>query len=334
MREYTAVLSVIVLLVVATTGLCDLMGLDATPYTSRGQAMVPVHIVAEWLGAQAQFDDATGVFSMTHGDTTLQLRADDHHATVNGKQVPIDDRPAMVWSKVESRDGHLYVPMVFAAKALEIQAKWDTAAGGFVTLARSDADENTATLAQFPLHWAAANGQDETATMLLDSGVDVNTLCNGGWTALYWAAYNGHPEMARLLLDRGAQVNYRDTVLGWAPLHFAAYQGHTDTVTLLLDRGADPDIKNVWGESPLHWAARSGCTDAAAVLLDRGADVNATENGGVTPLHYAATYGHAETVELLLTRGANASATTYSGVTPLYWATRWGHDKVIQLLQR
>jgi hypothetical protein len=331
MRMHVAVLLMGSLLV-GTVGWCEPIGIDTPPYTSRGQAMLPIHAVAEWLGAQIETDETAETFTMRYHDVEMRLRAGDHHALVNGEQVPIDGRPTMEWSHVESRDGHLYLPMVFIGETLGIQAKWFTTAGGFATLSLKDNDEKVAAVAQFPLHWAAANGETEVARMLLDHGIEVNTQCKSGWTALYWAAHYGHTETAKLLLDRSANVNAKDPTLGWAPLHFAGYRGHADTAALLLERGADANIANVWGEVPLHWAARRGHTDTIAVLVEKGANLDAAESGGLTPLHFAATWGHPEAVKLLLEKGANASAETHCGRTALYWARKWNHSDIVELL--
>jgi len=73
-----------------------------------------------------------------------------------------------------------------------------------------------------PIHAAAANGDIEVATMLIEAGVDVNTPLvypadDEGDTALNSASYAGHYDLARVLVERGAcnagkLIN--DTILG------------------------------------------------------------------------------------------------------------------------
>jgi ankyrin repeat protein len=69
-------------------------------------------------------------------------------------------------------------------------------------------------------------------------GADVNGKIEDGMTALSWAAANGQEAIARLLLDKGALVDPHD-VTGGTPLIQAAAQGHTQIVALLVARGAD-----------------------------------------------------------------------------------------------
>jgi ankyrin repeat protein len=104
-----------------------------------------------------------------------------------------------------------------------------------------------------PLSWAAENGQDATAKLLLDTGkVDVDSKDNNGQTPLSWAAENGHEAIAKLLLDTGK---------------------------------VDVDSKNNNGRTPLSWAAENGHEATAKLLLNTGkVDVDSKDNNGRTPL--------------------------------------------------
>ena len=62
-----------------------------------------------------------------------------------------------------------------------------------------------------PLHWAARNGHEEVARLLLDWGADVSTAKSNGKTPLIWAVKNGHETVARLLVDRGADASTAET---------------------------------------------------------------------------------------------------------------------------
>ena len=57
-----------------------------------------------------------------------------------------------------------------------------------------------------PLHWAARNGHEAVAKLLLDRGAAVEARDGNSQTPLLWAAANGHEAVAKLLLDRGAAV--------------------------------------------------------------------------------------------------------------------------------
>lgn len=99
------------------------------------------------------------------------------------------------------------------------------------------------------LHAAAALGDSERLTALLDAGPDLARLSNGfGWTPLHWSARCGNAETAGILLDYGADINAKDSI-GCPPLFYAAYPGaHQAVARLLCERGADANFRNIWNK--------------------------------------------------------------------------------------
>ncbi|RYP73942.1 hypothetical protein DL769_004113 [Monosporascus sp. CRB-8-3] len=157
------------------------------------------------------------------------------------------------------------------------------------------------------LHFAAENGYEDVARLLLDKGADITAKDNDGWTPLHYAARYGHEAVTRLLLDKGADITAKDNN-GWTPLHCAARYGHKAVTWLLLDKGADITAKDNNSWTPLHVAASYGHNAVTRLLLDRGADITAKDNNGRVPLDAAANYGHEKVVRLFLDRGANIAA--------------------------
>ena len=362
----------------AAFGQCEPIALETPAYVSQGCVMLPVRALFEWLGAEqgqagaAPQREAHGArpaavaaLAARYGEHAVRLQEGDRFAVINGAQVPIDGRPGMEESRVELRDGELFVPLAFLAGALKLNVKWDTAAGGVATLA---ANGREAAMARFPLIWAAAHGRLDTLTRLLDRGAEVNVRTASGGTALHWAARQGQRDAARLLIDRGGDVHAR-CKLGGTPLHWATSAGRTAVAQLLIDRNAGISPPDEEGETPLHWAARQGQAETIHLLLQHGADVQARSKAGWTPLHaaaanagkdltepvrllldsaaevnardgeqksplhWAACQGHTEVARLLLDRGADARLRCRAGWTPLDWATRTGRVETAQLLR-
>lgn len=161
-----------------------------------------------------------------------------------------------------------------------------------------------------PLLYAARQGYMESATALVDAGVDVNQRKGGdGVSALLVATVNGHFDLASMLLDRGANPNltgengvaplYAAINLMWAPRagypqpHAQLNQKITylEFMKRLLDKGADPQLrvtKKVWYSSynfdqsgvdevgaTAFWRAAYGAdVDAMRLLVAHGADPN------------------------------------------------------------
>ena len=67
------------------------------------------------------------------------------------------------------------------------------------------------------MHYAAVNGHEKIAELLIANGAEVNTKNENGWTPLHWAAHKDHGEIVGLLIAKGAEVNAR-TEQGQTPL--------------------------------------------------------------------------------------------------------------------
>lgn len=94
---------------------------------------------------------------------------------------------------------------------------------------------------------AVKNGDVDTLTSLITSGVDVNIAGKNGIQPLHQAAFYGQDEIARLLIQSGANIQGRDA----------------------------------FGRTPLHWAKKPG---VARILMQCGADIDDSDNEGNTPL--------------------------------------------------
>ncbi len=163
-----------------------------------------------------------------------------------------------------------------------------------------------------PVADAAMRGDVQQVRALLERGADPNEAQGDGMTALHWAAHEGREELARLLVDEGAALDPVTRIADYTPLHLAARSGHGAVVRLLAEAGADVEARTgSGGATPLHLAAGAGSVEGVRALLDAGAVVDAPERSwGQTPLMFAASAGRTEVVRLLLERGADASRTT------------------------
>jgi ankyrin repeat protein len=229
----------------------------------------------------------------------------------------------------------------------------------------------------------------------LNAGADVNfSTNNSGVTALHLAAASGNAELVTLLLDKGANVNSWEEVSGQTPLIFAAAQNRVNVIKVLLARGADARIAARVTDIPLDGriagaartrqnavfsafgkkeqdernpnavqasvlAARelylSGVIPAneaaaggrggrggggggrgGAAGGDDGRLPPLTAKGGLTPLHHAARQGNLESAIALLDGGADINQVTGGDKTsPLMIAVINGQfDMAMKLIER
>ena len=124
--------------------------------------------------------------------------------------------------------------------------------------------------------------------LLLSKNADAQARDVAGYTPLHWAARNGFEDVAELLVKaRNANIN-DSTNGGWTPLFLAAQNGHTQVVELLLkQRGANPNLADNKGLTPLHAASEKGYLEIVKLLVEAGADVNQVDKKSLRAHDYA-----------------------------------------------
>lgn len=121
------------------------------------------------------------------------------------------------------------------------------------------------------LHHAAARGDvAELRSSLVNSDPDHGDYV--GCTPLAYAAAQGQLEAVTLLLEAGARVGSRCGLEEQTPLMLAAVFGSAPVVAALLDQGADPDARARDGWTAVMLAADRGFDGVVDLLVARGAD--------------------------------------------------------------
>jgi len=77
----------------------------------------PVRLVAQYLGAQVNYDGRTGTTTVTRGETTLEL--------TRGRVARINGNPVTLPAPVRYRKPALYAPVRFLAEQLDARVEWD-----------------------------------------------------------------------------------------------------------------------------------------------------------------------------------------------------------------
>lgn len=190
----------------------------------------------------------------------------------------------------------------------------------------------------FLIAWAVWCGHLELLQDLVQSGFDINTRLNKGWTLLMIASYEGNSPMVRFLLQQNADPNLWNKPGDTALMH-AAWKGHLDVVKLLLEQGADPNYQSrgkglyldlYQGNSALSSAARNGDLKIVQLLVSKGAVLNS-----IKPLVGAAKNGHQEVLNYLIQMGVEPNSKDSNGNTILMLAACNGcGDFVNRLIEK
>ncbi|KAJ8631709.1 hypothetical protein MRB53_025032 [Persea americana] len=199
-----------------------------------------------------------------------------------------------------------------------------------------------------PLHIAAANGQIEVVSWILERSVQPDPLNRHKQTPLMLAAMHGRISCVQKLIQAGANILMFDSLHGRTCLHYAAYYGHSDCLKAILLAAQSTPVADSWGfarfvnvrdgsgATPLHLAARQRRPDCVHILLDNGGLACASTGNygcpGSTALHLAARGGCLDSVRKLLAWGADRHQRDSSGRIPYTVAMRHKHGACAALL--
>uniref|UniRef100_A0A452H8D0 Ankyrin repeat, SAM and basic leucine zipper domain-containing protein 1 n=1 Tax=Gopherus agassizii TaxID=38772 RepID=A0A452H8D0_9SAUR len=195
------------------------------------------------------------------------------------------------------------------------------------TLQLQDKDET--------LKKALTSGDVSMIEELLNSGVNVESSFQFGWTPLMYAASVANVELVRILLDRGANASFdkdQYTVLMAACTARASEEQILKTVELLLSRNANPSVVCRKQMTPLMYAAREGHCQVVALLVAYGSQINAQDENGYTALTWASHQGRKNVVLKLLELGADKTLQTKDGKTAGEIAKSSKHSELFNLL--
>lgn len=198
-----------------------------------------------------------------------------------------------------------------------------------------------------PLVLAAAQGNGDTARVLIERGADVNACNLDGHTALFNFAKHGNEELCQLLLQRGARHDL-SSASGLLPMQVAAQFGRLGCCALFVSHGIDPDCRGTAAHGlptgdALHQAAEAlnrqafldlvvlGCTPA----FRREDDLLSAEYRRALkyPLHFAALHGHTEACLALLEKGWSLKQKNSDRHTPLRVAVDQGHEQTASAMR-
>lgn len=128
---------------------------------------------------------------------------------------------------------------------------------------------------------AAARGDAERTSALLQQGADAEWRDARGWTALLVACARSHGQVVRVLLAAGAKVDATSHE-GATPLMAAAVAGDLETAKLLVEAGADLGRRNIAGDTARIKAEQYGRTEVAGYLRAREPGPLSSESSGDT----------------------------------------------------
>ena len=179
-----------------------------------------------------------------------------------------------------------------------------------------------------PIEIAMAFNKHDIVKVLIENGVDVNSVTSGGDTVLVSAFMlplePPNIDIIKLLLENGADADInkacpigdkeREPYI--TPLIAAVSGTHNkinpEIIKLLIDYGADVNKVGIRGYTPIVWAAGNkhakNALDIIKMLVENGADINLGKIGGINvALSIAIQRGNIDICKYLIENGADVT---------------------------
>ncbi len=164
--------------------------------------------------------------------------------------------------------------------------------------------------------------------ILLDSGIDINTVINKEKDSLLLAAIKfGHDATAKKLAKMGANIDQKDTN-GTTSLLLAVDKNKADLVSEFVQHKTDI---NQYGSTLLHIAVKHKNEEIVKSLINSKIKMNEKDQDGRHALELAVESGTLSLIELLLANGAEVDKTGKDGNTILSTAAKANNQKLAEL---
>ena len=140
-----------------------------------------------------------------------------------------------------------------------------------------------------PLHFSCSSMNSfSVAIKLMQNTSDIDVTDKFNRTPLHYAAMNGNERTATELISRGANCNFCDVNLEM-PIHKSTQNCHISVINLLNRNGALINSPNKDGFTALHLAVMAGLPMNCMSLIQAGANPLLWDSHGRTP-HFLAVY--------------------------------------------
>lgn len=158
------------------------------------------------------------------------------------------------------------------------------------------------------------SGDQETVSVALDAGFDVNHVCQPSGSLVAIAQRASTQALCLTWRDPGGVSEMVANSQGGTPLMLAAFLGNVHGVELLVSRRADVQATNCYRRTALTLAAMRGHVAIAELLLWAMAPLDVSDTWGRSAMQWAEQRGHSRVVRAIrdrAPRGGGSKATPW-----------------------
>jgi len=181
------------------------------------------------------------------------------------------------------------------------------------------------------LHYAAEWCLNNVISIIIRSGISVDSQNATGQTPLFMATKSDSLSTLKILIDNNANLSIRDNQMN-SPLHAAVRWNAVNSISFLVSSGMDINANSLNGNTPLHDAIILNQPEIESLLIKLGANLESRNIDGNTPLMEAIKCETLSSAEILVANGADTSCRNTEGNTPLHIAVATDQIDIVNIL--
>lgn len=209
---------------------------------------------------------------------------------------------------------------------LDFESDWEEERSGIGAAASGDAATTISKYEEDLLKEVEQLLEPEEREILNQNATpNLGKISTAKWRPLQTLTLSMQIRYMDMLLDGGLDIDSVDKD-GLTALHKAIIGKKEAVISHLLRKGANPHVKDGDGATPLHYAVQVGAMQSVKLLIKYNVDVNVVDNEAWTPLHIAIQSRNRDIAKVLLINGADKSRKTKDGKTALDMSLCYGRD--------
>jgi ankyrin repeat protein len=148
------------------------------------------------------------------------------------------------------------------------------------------------------------NFNEDVVNLLIDNGLDINSLNIDGNSYLYLSCLHGNFKFVKLLIELKVNINELNNH-GMSGFFIACFKGNIDIVLLFIENGFDICTTNAEGMSGFILACSGSQLEIIKLLISKGFDINSIDKTARSGLYFAVSFGYIDVVLFLIKYSIN-----------------------------
>ncbi|MEW7292609.1 ankyrin repeat domain-containing protein [Aquimarina sp. 2304DJ70-9] len=182
------------------------------------------------------------------------------------------------------------------------------------------------------LHEVVMNGQLNMVKLLLESKADIDVLDDQSYTPIHYAISGSRPEILEILISQGASLSFKDSYgNNLISIAVNGYREDDSIIKILLKNKVDPTIPNYYGNDTLGQLEMPK-NEKIRVLFSKWGNFQTYQKNEYDKLRVAISKNDIDTVSELIRQGIDINECTQFGNTALHSAMRDDRLDIVKLL--